>query len=388
MERDDRLWRRANHEFLFARQIGKGALVISPSAELMPLGVSHQELVAQPEAVAATLDNEAATIAEVAALIHQRAITRLYLVGCGDSYYTAWAAKYAFESLWRTPCEVVQALEYVDYVAEVSGPDTVVIGLSSSGASRTSVRAIRRAREQGALMIGVTNTQGSPFTTDVDAAILVHATRAGWPTQASTAALASLLLLAVELGRRRRGAMDAELDEVRRQIRDLPGTMAATIAEQEETARDLAVSLADQDNFFFLGAGPSYGTAQFGMAKLKEASQEHSIALELEEYDHIQSFALKEQEPVFLVAPTGRSFGRAREIAAAIVRSHGQLIALADRDDAEIGALASRRFSMPRLDERVSPAVYVLPLQLFAYHLALLRVEHGYQRPLLADHSG
>ena len=359
----------------------------SPSAELMPLGVSHQELVAQPDAVATTLDDEAVAIAEVAALVHQRTVTRLYLIGCGDSYFTAWATKHAFESLWGTPCEVVQALEYGEYVAEVSGPDTAVIGLSSSGASGTSVRAIRRAREQGALTIGVTNTQGSPFTTEVDATILVHATREGWPTQASTAALASLLLLAVELGRRRRGSLDSELDAVWRQIQNLPETMDATIAEQEETARDLAVAFADQDSFFFLGAGPSYGTAQFGMAKLKEASQEHSIALELEEYSHIQSFALKQREPVFLVAPTGRSSVRAGQIAASIVRRHGQLIALADRDGAQIEALATRCFRLPRLDERVSPAVYVLPLQLFAYHLALLRVERGYQRPLLADHT-
>lgn len=345
--------------------------------EIMPMDVSLRELWGQPEAVRETLQAEGARIRDLARAIAARAPQRVYVTGCGDSYYAAWSLKYAVETFWRVPCEVIQALEYACYAAPLSNERTLVIALSSSGSSRTSVAALRAAKERGAFVVGVTNTPASPFGSEPDGAIIVHATRGGWPTQASTAAMVALYLLIAE------GAPAAhpQAQALRDGVRMLPEVMRATITRFDETMKEIALALSDARNFYFHGGGPSFGTAHFGMAKMKEASQAHSLVLELEEYDHIQSFALQKGEPVFLVAPAGRSHDRAVEIARKIRRNDGRLIALVSDGDREIAPLAQWPLLLPSMPEYVTPPVYVIPLQLFAYHQAMDRVARGYRRP-------
>jgi glutamine---fructose-6-phosphate transaminase (isomerizing) len=330
--------------------------------------LSREELWGQPQAIQQTLDEAGAQIREVATALAGKDVRQIYCVGCGDSYFTAISVRYAFEQLLNKPCISMEALEYARYYHLPTDSKTLVIALSSSGVVPRSTEALLRAKEMGALTLGVTNTPDTPFTTEPDHFIHVRARRmGGCPTQASTGAMAAMYLLAIEWARHLGSQNQTEIEQARATLYGLPELVDKLIAQCADETRQLAERLTGRDTFFFVGGGPGLATAELGAAKIKEMSQDRTVVLNLEEYHHYRS--LKVGEPLFLVAPKGLGDDRALQTAQDARRVNGILAALVTEGEKAITPLADVSFSFPAMAEMWIPIPYVIPLQLFAIHL-------------------
>ncbi|MFI7587338.1 SIS domain-containing protein [Spongisporangium articulatum] len=324
------------------------------------------ELFGQPEAVRATLTRNDVALESVATALSD-GIRRVLLVGAGDSLAVVTAARYALESMLEVPCEPVQSLEFAYYQAGLIDASTAVITLSSSGETTRTVEALLVAQNRNAYTVAVTNTSGSTLETEADVALLVEATRVGWPTQSSTAALALLLELAVRVGRRRgvagaaalRSALDALPDTMRTVLGRLDGPIAA-IAAREVTAPTV----------LFSGGGPNVAAAVVGAAKVKECTPLRATEIQVEEYHHYNS--QKAEEPLFLLVPSGPSVPRAVDTGTDAHRWGGRLYVVTTEGERAFDALDPEAvLEIPAVPESLSPLLYLLPAQLVGYHLGL-----------------
>jgi glucosamine 6-phosphate synthetase-like amidotransferase/phosphosugar isomerase protein len=205
----------------------------------------------------------------------------------------------------------------------------------------------------------------------------VHATRRGWPTQSSTAAIASLCALAAALARRyRRGTGERIFDS---ELKAIPALVDEVAAKFDRPAHEAAVRWAAARIVLFTGAGPHFGAAAFGAAKVKELSPIHAIALPLEEYHHYRS--QKPGDPLFLVAPDQASAERAFDTVLVSQKVKGDTIALVPESEAQVSALANTAWHLPLIRPELAPIVYSIPLHLFSYHFAKARFEKGFGYP-------
>lgn len=328
---------------------------------------TREEMIAQPSAIIETLEAEREAIRAVAAALAGAEPQRVYLVGCGDSLSVMVGMRALLEKLLGVPCEPMQALDFAYYYADLCGPEAVVIGLSSSGETTRTVEALLVAAARGATTLGLTNSPDSTLMREADHSLLVHATRRGWPTQASTAAMALLGQVAVEVGRRRGNAVEADRFEA--EIGRLPHRMAEVLEAHEPGMATIATQEAARSIYLYAGGGPAYACAMFGAAKIKECSPAHGIAIPLEEYHHYNS--QKEGDPLLLFAPAGATVPRAVETARAGKRAGGRVYAVATEGESRFDEEADVVLRLPAVPEPLAPIVYAIPGQLFAYHAAM-----------------
>ncbi len=323
------------------------------------------EMWAQPQAIAETLDAEAANIREAGCALAARHVRRLYLVGCGDSLSAGIAVRPLFERWLGIQCEAIQALDYAHYLYGNTDDHTAVIAISSSGVTTRTVEAMLRARSLGAFAVGISNTRESALLRESDRGLYVHATRRGWPTQTSTAAMAVLYRLAVEAAR----AQNVDCDSVEDGLARIPDTMAQVLRNADPMMADLGKALAARPVHLFTGGGPSWATAQFGAAKVRECTPVHSVVIHLEEFHHYNS--QKAGDPLFLVAPAGPSLSRAIDAARTGKSWGGFVYAVTGSENASLDDISDLVVRVPPVEEELSPLVFVVPLQLYAYHLAM-----------------
>ncbi|MDX7954072.1 SIS domain-containing protein, partial [Lichenihabitans sp. Uapishka_5] len=164
-------------------------------------------------------------------------------------------------------------------------PDALVITLSSSGTTTRTVEAALIARARGARTLALSNTLGSALMVESDRGLPVLAERKGWPTQASTAALAMLLQFGLDLAATM-GRHPERVERLQAELDAMPDRMVALTEACEGTVADPAHRAASRSIFLFAGGGPSFATALFGAAKVKECSPDHAIAIPLEEFHH------------------------------------------------------------------------------------------------------
>lgn len=327
----------------------------------------------QPLAIAATLKEEGSKIAEIAHDFKTRGVNRIIALGCGDSFFIALSIRFAYESLVGLPFDPQQALEYARYNHRLTNPKTGIIALSSSGVVPRTLEALWVGESYGASTVAVTNRPDSPLDKAANKSIVVRAGRPGPPTQSSTAAMGALFLLALELAQELGSTPADELASRKDELFSLPGVISNVIAQSDEPMRQAAQHLRSAINFNFVGSGPNWGTAHFGYAKIREASWDHSLPWQSEEYDHELTYQLPQGEPVFLIAPSGESYDRNMEIARSVRRDQGFLVSIVTEGEQEITALSDVAIPIPPVSEYFSPLVYVIPLQLFAMHLGILK---------------
>jgi glucosamine--fructose-6-phosphate aminotransferase (isomerizing) len=206
---------------------------------------------------------------------------------------------------------------------------------------------------------------------EADHQILIHAERKGWPTQSSTAAMAVLYQYGIELARQMRPNEGVEIDSLEEALHGTPALIAQALETHNESIADLADEEADHPLYLFVGGGPSYASALFGAAKVKELSPDHAIAIPLEEYHHYNS--QKIAEPLFLIAPNGPSLPRALDTAREGKRFGGMVYSLVSEGNSLLDEISDTNFYLPVMDERLVPMVYSIPVQLFAYHVAMAK---------------
>ena len=327
---------------------------------------THPELLAQPERIRETLTANDAALDELAGLVAGRDLDRVFVTGAGDSLAVAIAARQTLEQMLGVPCEPAQSLDLAYYLAPLLTPRSLVIALSSSGETTRTVEAALIAQHAGALTVAITNTPGSTLDAECGRTLLLKATRVGWPTQSSTTALALLLDLAVRVGRRtgRPGA-----GELTAHLEGIPDLMERVIADVEEPLAVIAEREQDADTFLFSAAGPSWGSAVIGAAKVKECTPDHAEAVQVEEFHHYNS--LKAGEPIWIIAPAGPSVPRAVHTASEAKRFGGRVYVITTEGVTGFDEVADQVITVPAVPEALSPLLTVLPAQLTGYLLAM-----------------
>jgi glucosamine--fructose-6-phosphate aminotransferase (isomerizing) len=344
--------------------------LIDPKRRRMVEVTTWEEMQTQPEAIQTTLEKERQAIAEIAGLLASKPLNRIYIVGCGDSWYSALGVRALFEELLGVPCEAMQALDFAYYYHKVVNEHSLVISVSSSGTTPRTANAMLVAQAMGAQSLAITNTAGSPMMEAADNKLLVHAKRQGWPTQASTAAMALMFQFAIDMAREK-GVTKSELEEVERALYATPEQVAKVLKEENDRIVAIAKAEVDRHVYLYAGGGPAYSCAMFGAAKIKEETSDHAYALPQEEYHHFHS--QKEGDPLWVIAPKGPSVPRARQTAEGGKRWGGQVYGVITEGGSPLKEHLDAAFELPAMDERLTPMVYTVPVQMFAYHVAMAK---------------
>ena len=344
------------------------------------VALTNTEMMQQGEAIRATLEGNAEQLAAIGRDLAARTIRRVVMVGCGDSWISGYGVRRAMERMLGAVCEPYEAFDFAQYGLGTVDAETVVIGLSSSGKTEPVMDGLSGSAARGAYVIGMSNTLGSPLMVQFPGALHIRATRGGWPTQSSTAAMALKLALALAIARARGQRRDASIG-LAAALDGLAEQVDAVAKAFYDPARVLAERLARADLVLLAGAGPHYAPAAFGAAKLKELAPIHAIAFPLEEYHHYRT--QKAGDPIFLIAPDEASHERALETALMSRGGEGLCIALVPDGESEIAQVADVAWRLPRVADDVAPIIYSVPLHLFGYHAAVARDAVGLGAPRL-----
>jgi glucosamine--fructose-6-phosphate aminotransferase (isomerizing) len=326
------------------------------------------EMWSQEKAITDTLESEKKAISEAAAFFGQLDIDHIYMTGCGDSIASMVAVRGLFEQILGIPCEPIQALDFTYYFHRPVNKKTMLITLSSSGATTRTVEAMMMGRALGAHTLALSNTPGSPLMVESDRGLMIHAERKGWPTQSSTAAMAILVELCLEMAQAK-GVSKAELSGFEKTFREIPELMTKTLHSIDAEVKRIAGAESQKSVYLYSGGGPAYASAMFGAAKVKECSPNHGIAIPLEEFHHYNS--QKQGDPLFLLAPRGPSIPRAIDTLHEGKRWGGNVYSVVDENDAKLFAKSDSVIGLSSVPEPFSAFLYSLPVQLFAYHVAM-----------------
>ncbi len=328
------------------------------------------EMWEQPQVIQKNLEFEQKAILEAAKFIASQPLERIYMTGCGDSVASMIGVRAFYETLLGIPCEAIQALDFTYYNYRPVNERTLVITLSSSGATTRTVEAMLLSRALGAMTLTLSNTPNSPLMVESDRGLMIHAERKGWPTQSSTAAMAVLYQLGLSLACEK-GISNGVMAKYQAGLNHVPEQIQEVLSANNERIISIANNEAHRHVYLFAGGGPAYACALFGAAKVKECSPDHAIAIPLEEYHHYNS--QKAGDPLFLVAPKGPSVPRALDTAREGHRWGGQVYSVVTTDDHTLDDESNKVIALPEMDELLSPLVYTVPLQLFAYHVAMAK---------------
>jgi glucosamine--fructose-6-phosphate aminotransferase (isomerizing) len=358
---------------------------MSDEQSMMPISATRREVAAQPEVVARVLNEQASAVRALAAAIVERDAREIVLLGSGDSWFAALACRLAFETYAGLPTDAIQAYEYAAYGRPTTDSRTVVIVISSSGRPTTTWDALERALATPAYVVGITDKPyaGNPFLEKSHTTLVPGASKVGWPAQTTTATMAVLIDLAIELGRAR-GHL-AEADQLSAQLRALPNAMQSVLEQSDGQAVQqvrelLAGSL--RRIYTFVGAGPSLGVAYTGMALMAEGPQEAALAIAVEEFHHgLHIATIARDDVVILIAPGGPASSRCLDTARSVRTWNTRLLAIVDEQDNAIGPLADAVFAIPAVPEPMTPLLTLLPLHQLSIHLAEQKVAAGYTRP-------
>ncbi|MEU7185730.1 glutamine--fructose-6-phosphate transaminase (isomerizing) [Streptomyces sp. NPDC045369] len=306
-----------------------------------------------------------------------REATKVVIVACGTAFHAGMIAKYAIEHWTRIPCEVELASEF-RYRDPILDPRTLVVAISQSGETMDTLMAVRHAREQGAKVLAVCNTNGSTIPRESDAVLYTHAGPevAVASTKAFLTQLVACYLLALYLGQVRGTQWG---DEIRAVVRELAaiGTQVERVLGTMEPVRELARSLAEKDTVLFLGRHVGYPVALEGALKLKELAYMHAEGFAAGELKHGPIALIEEGVPVVVVVPPPR--GRSvlhDKIVSNIqeIRARGALtIVVAEDGDEAVVPYADHLVRIPRTPTLLQPMVSTVPLQVFACELATAR---------------
>ena len=326
---------------------------------------TYEELCSQPQKIRETISLEKDAIKETARILTQREIHQIYMVGCGDSLAALRGIRNFLETLLEIPCKEEDPLDFAYFNSHAVDEHTLVLALSSSGRTVRVVEALLVARAKGAQTLALSNTPTSPLMQAATAGVIIHASRKGWPTQSSTSAMAAVIQLGIELGRclgkEETDYYEAEFDKV-------PELMEQAITMTEEPVKTLAKKLYKKRIFFFCGGGPFYTCAEFGSAKVKEATPRYAVPVPLEEFHHYNT--VKQGDPLFLIAPPGMSTQRAQETMWASRVLGGEVVLFTAEKEQDLISEADQVICLPEGEECFANFVYSIPLQLFGNYLA------------------
>ncbi len=301
------------------------------------------------------------------------AVKRIWIVACGTSWHAGQVGKYLFEEMVRTPVQVDIASEF-RYRDPLVGKDDLFITISQSGETADTLAAAREARGKGAQVMSIVNVVGSTLARESDGVLY---TRCGpeigvASTKAFTAQLTALYLLALHFARVRNVMKlvdgKAWLDRLVR----LP-VLVEHVLHREAEIVAIAKRYYKKRNFLFLGRGINYPIALEGSLKLKEISYIHAEGYAAGEMKHGPIALIDKDMPVVVLAPRDRLYEKTVSNLMEVKARHAPVIALVAEGERELGKIADAIFTVPDTHALISPILFTIPLQLLAYHIAVLR---------------
>jgi glutamine---fructose-6-phosphate transaminase (isomerizing) len=300
---------------------------------------------------------------------------KVILIACGTSWHSALVGKFLLEQVAGIPAEVDYGSEY-RYRTPLVGPGTLAVAISQSGETADTLAAFREAKRRGALPIAICNVQGSMLTREAAGTLLTHAgPEIGVAsTKAFTSQVVALALLALHLGRLR-GTLSAEACRgLLQNLAKVPALMEQALA-CEPAVEALARSVLKATDFLYLGRGINYPIALEGALKLKEISYVHAEGYPAGEMKHGPIALIDERMPVVALCPRGRVYDKMLSNVQEVKARGGRVIAVVEAGDEDARRVLDGNdaiLEVPPSEEIWSPLLMVIPLQLLAYHVALL----------------
>ena len=298
---------------------------------------------------------------------------RIIVIACGTSWHAGLVGEYLFEDAARIPVEVEYASEF-RYRNPVLHEDDIVIAISQSGETADTLAAIKLAKEAGAFVYGICNVVGSSIARAADTGAYTHAgPEIGVAsTKAFTTQITILMLMALRLGQLRGTLTDSDFDRVATQLESLPA-LIKTVLKDDSAIAKIASSYSSSTNFLYLGRGYNFPVALEGALKLKEISYIHAEGYPAAEMKHGPIALIDKNMPVVVIATKKGHYEKVVSNIQEIKSRNGKIIAVVTAGDTSVKALADHVIEIPDVTEALTPILASVPLQLLAYHIALLR---------------
>ena len=361
--------------------VERAVQTVPQSATLMEKGnyrhFMEKEIHDQPEGVQRTVAAYVDALTDRAALpggIDLAALERIQIVACGTAHYAGMLGKYLIEQLADLPVDVEVASEF-RYREPALRSDTLVIAISQSGETADTLAALRYCQAKGMKSAAVVNTLGSTMAREVDVVWPIHCgVEIGVAsTKAFTAQVSVLTALAVAAARARGRIDAAEEQRLVRVMLEAPRLISEAI-NQEDAIRAVAAEVAKARDVLFLGRGPMFPLALEGALKLKEISYIHAEGYAAGELKHGPIALVDEQTPIVILAPFDSYFEKSASNMSEVMARGGQVVFITDPQGEKHAPAGARVVvTAPRCDPLIAPLVMAPPIQLLAYHVAVLK---------------
>ena len=338
-----------------------------------------KEIMEQPESLENSLrgriiiENGEARLGGLSSIKEQlREIEKMHIVACGTARYAGLAGEYMLEEYAGILTKVDAASEF-RYRKSVLDKKTAVLAISQSGETADTLAAIKEAKSKGIMTLGITNTVGSTQARETDAGVYNHAgPEIGVAsTKAYTSQLAVLVLLSLYLGRQRQLSLVMG-QRIAKELARIP-ELVRQVLKNNSQIEQIARKYKNYGNFLFLGRKYNYPTALEGALKLKEISYVHAEGYGAGEMKHGPIALIDEKFPTMVICPSDSVYEKMVSNIEQIKARNGLVIALATEGNEDIKELADDVIYIPKTLEMLTPILAAIPLQLFAYHMGVLR---------------
>lgn len=299
---------------------------------------------------------------------------RIIIIACGTSWHAGLVGEYLIEDYARIPVEVEYASEF-RYRNPIISEKDVVIAISQSGETADTMAALKLAKEKGAFIYGICNVVDSSIARITDAGSYTHAgPEIGVAsTKAFTAQLCILTLIALNLGREKGTLGQADFIALISELSAIPKKIEEVLSTTHDQIKDIAKNFIESTNFLYLGRGYNFPSALEGALKLKEISYIHAEGYPAAEMKHGPIALIDENMPIVIIAPKRGHYDKIVSNVQEIKARKGKVIALVNRGDVQVSAMADHIIEIPDTSEAFSPIIAAIPLQLLSYYIAIYR---------------
>ncbi|CAD7800894.1 Glutamine--fructose-6-phosphate aminotransferase [isomerizing] [Chryseobacterium aquaeductus] len=299
---------------------------------------------------------------------------KITIIACGTSWHAGLIGEYLIEEFARIPVEVEYASEF-RYRNPIITDKDVVIAISQSGETADTMAALKLAKERGAFIYGICNVVDSSIARITDAGSYTHAgPEIGVAsTKAFTAQLTILSLIALKLGKHNGNLGNADFMSLIAELNAIPKKIEEVLEATHELTQSIAKDFINATNFLYLGRGYNYPAALEGALKLKEISYIHAEGYPAAEMKHGPIALIDENMPIVIIAPKKGHYDKIVSNVQEIKARKGKVIAVVNKGDTQVSAMADYVIEIPETSECFSPIVASVPLQLLAYYIAVYR---------------
>lgn len=299
---------------------------------------------------------------------------RIIIIACGTSWHAGLIGEYMIEEFARIPVEVEYASEF-RYRNPIISDKDIVIAISQSGETADTMAALKLAKEKGAFIYGICNVVDSSIARITDAGSYTHAgPEIGVAsTKAFTAQLTILSLIALKLGKHNGNLSNQEFMKLLVELDAIPKKIEEVLELTHDHVKEIAKEYTNATNFLYLGRGYNYPAALEGALKLKEISYIHAEGYPAAEMKHGPIALIDENMPIVIIAPKKGHYDKIVSNVQEIKARKGKVIAVVNKGDEQVAAMADHVIEIPETSECFSPIVASVPLQLLAYYIAVYR---------------